>query len=408
MAIRKIYKGSSVVNNLSVGSSAVKKVVVTNTAAFGTTVYENYDTLITIVTPDDTPVEELKVNAGGDLSVYLSLAYDWKSEEYMSSDNLYYYDVSSVFHVYTFDEFGYEINSFTVDKDDFESELTANNCIVSGSHYHIVVEIEETVKEPVYLSVDAYYYMNSSNGGFVKTFTVQKGTTYSTIINDSSRPATKTYTSGNYRYTYTYKHLRWDDSTSTTDSISSSTQILSSRAVEWLYSESRTYIGGSTPSEPSEPTTCGVYLKDKNGTWHEFFTGVSSANNYSARSGSMEISGSSGALDGYTYTAKLNFKVISLSNRKTAMCSSKSNNAYVCNGVYYSSNLSTQTYIMGGVTGTSTVAVGAYYTGTYDLGSDWMYLRHAISDATLWQDTRDITNRYSITWNCNGGGMAGD
>lgn len=209
MAVRKIYKGSNVVNNLSVGSSAVKKVVVTNASKFGTTVYENYDTLITIVTPDGTQVENRKVNAGGDMSEYLSLAYDWRSEEYKwSSDNLYYYDVSSAFHIYTYDEFGYEINSFTVDVADFESEMTANNCIISGSHYRMVVEVEETEKIPVNLSVNAYYYMNTDNGGFVKTFNVQKGTTYSIIINDSSRPATKTYTSGNYRYTYTYKHLR--------------------------------------------------------------------------------------------------------------------------------------------------------------------------------------------------------
>lgn len=403
MAVRKIYKGSSVVNKLSVGSSAVKKVVVCNEEAYGKTVYENYDTLITIITPDDTPVEELKVSAGGDLSNYIVLAYDWRSEEYESSkDNLYYYDIASAFHIYTYDEFGYETNSFTVNSSDFESEMTANNCIISGSHYHIVVEVEETAKVPVYLSVDAYYYMNTNYQGKVKTFTVQKGTTYSTIINDSSRPATKTYTSGNYRYTYTYKHLRWNDSTSTTESISSSTQILSSKAVEWLYSESRTYIGGTTPSTPSEPTSYGVYLRDKNGTWHEFFTGVNSYNNYRANIGSMEISGSSGQLDGFSFTAKLNFKVIAIANRKTAMITKKSNHANICNGVYYSTNLSTQTYIMGGQTGTSTVAIGAYYAGTYDLGSDWLYLRHSGTG------TDDITNLYSITWNCNQGGMTGD
>ena len=90
------------------------------------------------------------------------------------------------------------------------------------------------------------------------------------------------------------------------------------------------------------------------------------------------------------------------------MCSSKSNHATICNGAYYSSNLSTQTYISGGQTGTSTIAVGAYYTGTYDLGSSWLYLRHAITGSSLLSDTKDITNQYSITWNCNGGGMSGD
>jgi hypothetical protein len=106
MAVKKIYKGSSIVNNLSVGSTEVKKVVVINSSGTSNTVYEkDFDTYITVVTPAGTVINKQAVAAGTSLtpSTLLGKVLSYKSSEYVSN-NLYYYNVPCDITVTLYDE----------------------------------------------------------------------------------------------------------------------------------------------------------------------------------------------------------------------------------------------------------------------------------------------------------------
>lgn len=302
MAVRKIYKGSSVVNKLSYGTSAVKKVVVCDEESYGNVVYENYDTKITIVTPDGTPYKDVVVSAGGDMSNYLSAAYDWKSgEKQNTSTGLYYYNKANAFHIAAYDEFGYEVLSFDTDADNFGSDMASNNCVESGSYYRIVVTVDEVLSVPIMLTVKVLYYMSMTYMGTVFTEQYQKGSKYSQIINDSRRPANKTVTSGSWQYTYTYSHLRFD---ATQTTINSTDSILTSDDVEYYYNSNVTQI---TP--PSTSPGVGVYIKN-NGEWKQLMIYSSYANSYSFCTTSISFSGKDTVSNSYyTYNLILRFYV---------------------------------------------------------------------------------------------------
>jgi hypothetical protein len=198
MAVKKIYKGSSVVNNLSVGSTEVKKVVVINSSGTSNTVYEkDFDTYITVVTPAGTVINKQAVAAGTSLttSTLLGKVLSYKSSEYVSN-NLYYYNVPCDITVTLYDENNQVIRNIFTTADDFYDDLASYNCTTSGTYYHIKAEVESTSKVAVMLAINVYYYMSFSYSGLVFTKSYHKGSTYSQIINDSGKPAGQVVNSG--------------------------------------------------------------------------------------------------------------------------------------------------------------------------------------------------------------------